>query len=1271
MRWSAMQRSFAVWVTAALTGGLLTVADLSSDVARAAVADDRDFVSLVDPWVESDRGRYFFFQSASNPFGFVKLRPDTSTHDGFDAGYRPKENQVKGFSHIHDWQISGVQVMPTTGEGVPKTQGDTGWQSDVKHDDSEVAEPGYHRLHLDRYGITAELTATDRVGMHRYTYDHAGPSEIIINLGGRLGEATMRDAQVTKVSNDEIEGFVNQNGYTGQNNRLFFNVRFDKPFDSLHGWTSGRLADGGAALEKVSGDNTGVYARYDKLAAGESLQMKVGLSFTGVEGARRNLQAELPGWDFDAVKQASQDRWNGMLGRIDVKGGTEQQQIKFYTDLFHALAGRSTISDVDGKYLDNTWGNNKVKQIPLDERGEPKFAMYNYDALWLTQWNLNSVLGMAYPEVYSSVVQSQLQMYKDGGLLPRGPAAGNYTGVMTSSPVTSFITGAYNKGIRDFDQDLAFDAMLDAQSPGGLYELGAFEYGTWGGCGGAKQYLQKGYVPEELCVDFHNGGAGLTLEYSYQDWALANMAGALDKRGLNVAQLADVEVSSQANGARAAGARAVDGRPTRSSAGQVEWLSAGETSPWIKLSWGEPKLVRKVVLSDRAARTVNVNSGVLSFSDGSSVTVKNIADDGREKVVGFPPRRASWVKFEATGGEGTDVGLNEIEVWDDTDLGDYLLDRSRNWRNVFDEETDFIRPKHADGSWLESFDPLASTDFVEANSWQATWFTSHDVMGLANLMGGRKAYADKLNYAFEQSADSDFIATYGQGLVSYGNQPALENAHLFNYVGYPWLTQYWVRQVKERTYGSLSTTDGYGHHDEDQGQMGSMSVLMAMGLFEVTGGGATRPVYDITSPVFDEITIELNPDYYSGDQFRIVTHDNSAKNMYIQDAELDGARLDDAWFRHDQLTDGGTLELWMGDTPDKHWGVEHLPPSESKEAEQTIATGVDVVGPVLVEEPYSTVRYSAVFTPEQTSYKRADWSVTDPDGSPTDKATIDYFGALTVNDHDGDVVVTARAADGGGATMSKTVTIDLDVALLRGNAARWPGTTATASSEYSANYRAEKVFDGVIKSKDSGDWASRGERNPWIQLSWDKPIKADRIVLYDRPDADDANGGTLRFSDGSSVAVTDVATTGDATTVEFGMRTFDWVRFQIEGGTGGNPGLSEFEVYAVPSVPEAPTQVSATTGQSEAMIAWRPPGFNGGAPLTAYAVTTYRDGTAVDRKTLDDGTTSTAVTGLEEGHSYQFTVAATNLVGTGPESAPAVVPTQVGDNAGRVWLRTF
>ena len=132
--------------------------------AAAPAAAEEDPVSLVNPWVEADIGRYFFFQSASNPFGFVKLRPDTSTSTAWGTGYRRNEDQVKGFSHLHDWQLSGIQVMPTSGPPVVKTRGEEGWQSHVEHDDSEVAQPGYHRLHLDRYGITTELTPTDRVG---------------------------------------------------------------------------------------------------------------------------------------------------------------------------------------------------------------------------------------------------------------------------------------------------------------------------------------------------------------------------------------------------------------------------------------------------------------------------------------------------------------------------------------------------------------------------------------------------------------------------------------------------------------------------------------------------------------------------------------------------------------------------------------------------------------------------------------------------------------------------------------------------------------------------------------------------------------------------------------------------------------------------------------------------------------------------------------------------------------------------------------------------
>ncbi|WP_406386227.1 glycoside hydrolase domain-containing protein [Streptomyces sp. NBC_01618] len=985
----------------------------SGGIARAAAPGDavsakagRDYVRLVNPWVEADRGRFFFFQSASNPFGMIKLRPDTSTNTLWGTGYRHDENNVKGFSHLHCWQIAGVQVMPTTGASVSKLQGDTGWQSSVKHDASEVVEPGYHRLHLDRYGVTAELTCTDRVGLHRYTYDNADRSEIVINLGGMLGEAKMKGAHVTKVSNAEIEGYVDQGGYLTdglywpqtppEKNRLFFSIRFDRPFDSLRGWVGGSLANGGAAIEELSGDNMGVYVCYEQLDAGAVVQMKVGLSFTGAAGARKNLQAELPGWDFEAVKQASQQHWNAMMGRIEVEGGSEQQQVKFYTDLFHVLCGRSTISDVDGKYLDNTWRHGKVKQIPLDDRGVPRFAMYNYDALWLTQWNLNTVLGFAYPEIYSSFVHSQLQMYQDGGLLPRGPRFGDDSFVMTGSAVTSFITGAWNKGIRDFDINLAFDAMLDAQSIGGLFDKATYANASWMGDGGvARPYLDHGYVPHNMPDSWKSRGAGETLEFAFQDWTLGQLARRLGKTGLNVSQFAEVSVSSQVNDSNFAGVRAVDGRPIRSSmvpSENVEWAST-ERKPWIKLSWREEKRVHKVVISDRADPRSNANSGVLTFSDGSTIAVSNIPTDGRNKVVAFRPRQVSWVRFEVTGGTGENVGLNEIEVWDTSDTGAYLIERSGNWQNLFDRSTGFIRPRGSDGRWLASFNPLSSNDFVEANSWQATWYTPHDVTGLANRLGGMNAYADKLNYAFDRSKGANFIGEEGGNgddgaYVNYGNQPGLQLAHLFNYVGKPWLTQYWVRQVKEKVYSSISTTDGYGHHDEDQGQMGSLSALMAIGLFEVTGASLSRPVYDITSPIFDKVAINLNAGYYSGGQFRIVTHDNSAANMYIQRATLNGKELDQAWFYHDQLTGGGTLELWMGDQPNKAWGVKQLPPSHSPQAPAVIYSTPDQVrvGP----GENGTVRLEAKnLTGEAVTVK---WRTNAPAGL----RTVPASGTLTV-----------------------------------------------------------------------------------------------------------------------------------------------------------------------------------------------------------------------------------------------------------------------------------
>ncbi|MBE1606529.1 DUF7402 domain-containing protein [Actinopolymorpha pittospori] len=320
-------------------------------------------------------------------------------------------------------------------------------------------------------------------------------------------------------------------------------------------------------------------------------------------------------------------------------------------------------------------------------------------------------------------------------------------------------------------------------------------------------------------------------------------------------------------------------------------------------------------------------------------------------------------------------------------------------------------------------------------------------------------------------------------------------------------------------------------------------------------------------------------------------------------------------------------------------------------------TRIQVHGPELIEEPYGTARFTATFAP-RNSLHQATWSVTEPDGSPTDRAVIDDEGTLTVNHRDGDVLVTATAADGAGARASMRVHLELDKALLRGNAARWPGAEVTASSTYNSDFGAENARDGVIQA-DGGEWASAGEQNPWIELRWAQPVRADRVVLYDRAGIDDLHGGTLSFGDGSTVEVRDVPTNGDAQVVTFAMRTFTSLRFQVEGGTGPNVGMSEFEVHAVPSAPQAPAQVAAVAGERVATVSWSPPAFDGGAPLTGYVVTPYRQGVALDPVNVDAGLSSVAVTGLSAGQAYEFGVAARNIVGTGPESARTepVVPT--------------
>ena len=156
----------------------------------------------------------------------------------------------------------------------------------------------------------------------------------------------------------------------------------------------------------------------------------------------------------------------------------------------------------------------------------------------------------------------------------------------------------------------------------------------------------------------------------------------------------------------------------------------------------------------------------------------------------------------------------------------------------------------------------------------------------------------------------------------------MHTAYLFNYVSAPWLTQYWSRKVVQKVYSGVSPQYGYSG-DEDQGLMGSLAVLMKMGLFSVKGGCDTDPIYELGSPIFDEITIHLNPDYYPGETFKLIANNNSPDHMYIDRATWQGRMWDKVWIRHEDLVNGGTLILQMSGQPNKSWGVKNLPPSMS------------------------------------------------------------------------------------------------------------------------------------------------------------------------------------------------------------------------------------------------------------------------------------------------------------------------------------------------------
>ncbi len=744
-------------------------------------------IDYVRPQIDSHKSRWFYFASASRPFGMVSLSPDTQVRGSWNSGYLYGDKEIKCFSHVHCWQMAGVPVLPTTGE-ILGHKGMDAYKSPFSHE-KETVIPGYHKVVLDKYGITAELTATSRVGMHRYSYPKGRTANVLIDAGAFLAHGPTTKAAFRKKSPTELTGYSilaptmrRQKSVT-----VYYAISFDRPFQTCGGWEPVDKVKTLVSKKSLEGSDIGGYVSFGDLD-GKPLLMKVAISYVSEEQAALNMKNELDHWDFDRVVSEARNEWNRELGKISVEGGTEQEKIKFYTDLWHSLLGRHTFSDVNGKYVDNTGNFPQIRQVPL-EKGRSIRSTYNSDGFWGTEFNLNILWSIAYPKVLSDFVSTLVDYYHNGGLIARGPSGGNYTYVMVGDQAIPMIAAAYNKGIRDFDVQGAYEGCLKNSEPGGIRDHAGYELKT--NCY-MQNYVDKGFVPEGLPgKGSHREGCAMTLYFAYQDWCMAQFA----------------------------------------------------------------------------------------------------------------------------------KGMNK-----DEDYKKYLK-RSFNYRNVFDTETGWMRPKNQDGSWIKNFAPVGKgfnmPGFVESNSAIFTYYVPHNLPDLISLLGGNKVFATKLNKQFEDAAPHQFITPHGAhagNWVDYENQPSLHMAHLFSHAGAPWLTQYWVRRIKKEVFGNITPYGGY-NGDEDQGQMGALGVLMAIGLFDVQGGASTQPYYEITSPIFDKIVISLDNRYYPGKKFVIETKNNSSENVYIQAATLNGKPWNSFRLPHSELVKGGHLILELGNTPNKKWGT--------------------------------------------------------------------------------------------------------------------------------------------------------------------------------------------------------------------------------------------------------------------------------------------------------------------------------------------------------------
>ena len=438
------------------------------------------------------------YPGAQVPFGMVQLSPDNGL-PGWDriAGYFWPDSTIAGFSHTH---LSGtgagdlydISFMPVT---LPyrEAKGSLGIHSRFSHDD-ESASAGYYQVRLADYDINVELTATSRCGVQRYTFPKAD-AVVFLNLRKAMNWDATQDAHIEQVDSVTLRGYRFSNGWA-RGQRVFFCTRFSRPFDKMSLDTAAIVSEG-----KRTG--TSVIARLDfKTEEGEQLVVSTALSGVSMEGAMRNLQAEMPDNDFDKCLASARKDWDEQLGKIEIECGNRDEKVKFYTALYHAMLAPTLYSDVDGAYY------GPDKQVHRAEG----WTNYSTFSLWDTFRAAHPLFTYVAPERVNDMVKSFIAFYEQNGRLPVWNMWGSETDMMIGYHAVAVIADAYLKGIGDFDAEKALEACVATANQDDYRGIGA--------------YKELGYVPCNLKDPYNADDWSLskTLEYAYDDYCIARMA---------------------------------------------------------------------------------------------------------------------------------------------------------------------------------------------------------------------------------------------------------------------------------------------------------------------------------------------------------------------------------------------------------------------------------------------------------------------------------------------------------------------------------------------------------------------------------------------------------------------------------------------------------------------------------------------------------------------------------------------------------------------------